>query len=65
MTLEPWELFDLRMRRQNKPPTRAKESKFYTDPAKFIEFESERKRIEAEKKRSDENDRCKRKERRS
>ena len=33
MKLDVAELFDLRMRRQNKPPTKAKESKFYRDPA--------------------------------
>ena len=53
MKLEAWELFDLRMRRQGKPPSRAKESRFYTDPGKFVEFESERKRRAAEKSSRD------------
>lgn len=44
MKLEAWELFDLQMRRQGKPPTKQKEARYYGDPSKVVEFEAERKR---------------------
>ena len=53
MKLDDAELFDLKMRRQNKPPTKAKEAKFYRDPAQSVEFESELKRREVKKKRKE------------
>jgi hypothetical protein len=44
MKLEEWELLDLKLRRQNKPPTMAREARFYGDPSKIVEFEAEKKR---------------------
>jgi len=53
MKLDAAELFDLKMRRQNKPPSKAKEAKFYQDPAQSVEFEAELERKAKEKKRKE------------
>jgi hypothetical protein len=50
MKLEEWELLDLKLRRQNKPPSRAREARYYGDPARVVEFESERRRREQARK---------------
>lgn len=42
--LSPWELLDLRLARQNKPPSNALEQKYYGNPADVVRFEQEKQR---------------------
>jgi hypothetical protein len=50
--LSAWELFELRLARQDKPPSQAMEQRYYGDPANHVKFEQEKQRKKKSGKKS-------------
>jgi hypothetical protein len=50
--LSPWELLDLRLSREGKPPSRALEQRYYGNPADVVQFEQEKQRKKKSGKKS-------------